>query len=89
MLSPFMAHTCRCSAGIDGLRDQGVINEIVCKFILDYTSLFGELTEPGPFTIPYIHQVCMYIIDSIVLILVVVILVIVEVGRITPTSSYK
>ena len=47
----------RCSAGIDGLRDQGVINEIVCKFILDYTKLFGELTEPGPFTIPYIHQV--------------------------------
>ncbi|XP_067944481.1 protein FAM13A-like isoform X2 [Watersipora subatra] len=47
----------RCSAGIEGLRDQGVINELVCKFIIDYQSLFGELTEPGPFTIPYIHQV--------------------------------
>ena len=51
---------CRCSSGIEGLRDQGVTNEIVCKFLNEYTSLFGQLTEPGPFTVPHIHQVSGY-----------------------------
>lgn len=50
----------RCSSGIEGLRDQGVTNEIVCKLLNEYATIFGELTEPGPFTVPHIHQVSEY-----------------------------
>lgn len=36
----------RCSGGIERLKDQGVANEIVYKFMLDYEELFGKLDEP-------------------------------------------
>lgn len=52
-----VASVCRCSAGIGGLQEQGIINTIVCRLITDYTLLFGDLTEPGPFSVPYIHSV--------------------------------
>ncbi|CAC5409603.1 unnamed protein product [Mytilus coruscus] len=38
----------RCAQGIDGLRDQGAINQVVYKFIAHYNSLFRDENEDPP-----------------------------------------
>lgn len=55
MLSTSLLLTGRCSEGIIGLEEQGVFNKAVTHFIANYTDIFGDLTEPGPFTVPLIQ----------------------------------
>ncbi|XP_064639103.1 protein FAM13A-like isoform X3 [Lineus longissimus] len=40
----------RCSEGLDGLREQGITNQISCKFIVEYDTLFKFENELSPYS---------------------------------------
>ena len=47
----------RCGSGFSGLKDQGVTNFIVLKFITEYNSLFLKENETSPYDVT-LGQVC-------------------------------
>ncbi|XP_074647451.1 protein FAM13A-like isoform X2 [Tubulanus polymorphus] len=45
----------KCGEGINGLKDQGITNQIVCKFIVEYDALFKTDDEISPYSIKLIQ----------------------------------